>query len=51
MKKFSLTLCLGLVWMFQSCFPEKQSILTTDIDEAESIAKEAYIFSYPLLMG
>lgn len=51
MKKFSLFVFVGLYLMFLSCTPEKQSILTTNSDEAEKIAKEAYIFSYPLLMG
>jgi hypothetical protein len=42
---------VGVALMFFSCATETQSLITADSDEAERIAKEAYVFSYPLLMG
>lgn len=42
----------GLVLLLNSCGADKNRFpITTDPLEAKAVAKEAYIFSYPLLMG
>lgn len=37
--------------LFYSCEKEKKSSITDNVEEAKKIAKAAYIFSYPMLMG
>src|SRR5688572_12452138 len=51
MKKISNSFFIGIALMVFSCDTDTKTLVTTDSDEAEKIAKEAYIFSYPLLMG
>lgn len=51
MKKIFLLLMAGLNALIFSCTPEKSATITTSPEEAKEIAKEAYIFSYPMLMG
>ncbi|WP_232825789.1 DUF1254 domain-containing protein [Algoriphagus litoralis] len=42
----------GAILIFFSCTPSpKDSPITDDPSEAQRVAKEAYIFSYPFLMG
>jgi hypothetical protein len=49
MKTFSVF--IGIALLFCSCASDTQSLITADSNEAEKITKEAYIFSYPILMG
>ncbi|WPR77666.1 DUF1254 domain-containing protein [Algoriphagus sp. NG3] len=51
MKNLFLLIVVGLNLVLFSCHTNKPIQLSTDPDEAKNIAKEAYIFSYPLLMG
>lgn len=51
MKPLFYLLAACLHFLIFSCSSKKQSQITFDPDEAKNIAKEAYIFSYPLLMG
>lgn len=52
MKELLYLFASGLVLLLNSCGTrENPSQITTDPLEAKTIAKEAYVFSYPLLMG
>lgn len=51
MKKLALFLMIPLSVIFCSCETDKKSPITVNSEEAKKIAKEAYIFSYPMLMA
>lgn len=51
MKKIFLSMMMASAIALFSCETEKSAGISTDSSEAEKIAREAYVFSYPLLMG
>lgn len=51
MKQLIFSIAASLNLFLFSCNTDSQPQLTSDPDEAKEIAREAYIYSYPLLMG